>query len=288
MPQKVFWGYIMTNFLGIEYARGATATITNAGPALAPRAVQKLFPNTKWTIITAPHVSDSQCLADRFGDAHRVHHLTYNATPDEKHIMIGGDHSVNYGHFIALADMMPGQDLCLVYIDAHLDIHTPETSKIQATGSPHGTNVRALLGQGDDRWIKMQKKFPALRPENLFFLGTRSYEPAEMEFIKSKNIYFRTSDELRNESSCAKFITEIRDKIGDKPFVVSFDFDVIDPTFFPDVLVPETNGIDIATAKKLLTAFKDAYNFEFVEYAPSGNQECEKIAHEIISIAVNS
>lgn len=277
----------MTNFLGVEYARGATATITNAGPAMAPRTVQKMFPDSDWTIITAPHVSTNKCLSDRFGDAYNVHKITYNATPSDAHIMIGGDHSVNYGHFIALADAIPEQDLCLIYIDAHLDIHTPETSKIQATGSPHGTNVRALLGDGDPRWIKMQKKFPALCPENLFFLGTRSYEPAEIEFIQSKNIYYRTSDEINDATACAKYISEIRKRIGNRPFVISFDFDVIDPIYFPNVLVPEPSGITINTAKYLLHEFRDAYSTEFVEYAPNGDKRCAQIVHELISVIAN-
>ena len=102
--------------------------------------------------------------------------------------MIGGDHSVNYGHFCAISDHLDTDDLCLVYIDAHMDIHTPETSKAQASGAPHGTNVRALWGDGDARWMTIPRRRRVLKPENLFYIATRSFEPAEIEHVTENNI----------------------------------------------------------------------------------------------------
>ena len=153
----------MIKFLGVEYSRGATANIIDGGPALAPRAVQKMFPDDDWKIISADKISAEECAKDRFGDAFSVHKKIYKNTPREKHIFIGGDHSVNFSHFAAIADQYKHEDLCLIYFDAHFDIHTPESSKREATGSPHGTNVRHLLGEGDERWLSLQKKVPALK-----------------------------------------------------------------------------------------------------------------------------
>ena len=136
------------------------------------------------------------------------------ATPDEPHIMIGGDHSTNFGHFTALANNLPDEDLCLIYIDAHLDIHTPESSRAQASGAPHGTNVRALLGDGDARWLSLQTHRPALRPENIFYLGTRSFENAEIEFARSQNIYMRSPTDLQSPTDWARAAREIRQSIG--------------------------------------------------------------------------
>ena len=277
----------MTKFMGIEYARGATATIRNDGPAMAPRAVQQMFPGTDWIMISADNVPTETVAQDRFGDAFNIHRRVYAATPREKHIMIGGDHSVNFGHFAAIRDGFPDQDLCLIYIDAHLDIHTPESSRLQASGAPHGTNVRALLGDGDTRWLGLIQSKPALKPENLFYIGTRSFEPAEIEYARHKNIYIRTASELQNESTWAKTVNEIRTQIGTRPFVVSFDFDAIDPTLFPDVLVPESNGISLDAARYFVSQFRDAYNFEFVEYAPTGDKMSANIAHELISMVAN-
>lgn len=277
----------MIEFMGIEYARGATATIRNDGPAMAPRAVKKIFPNNDWTMIVADDVSPDIAAQDRFGDTFEIHKKTYSATPHGRHIMIGGDHSVNFGHFAALHDRIPGEDLCLVYIDAHLDIHTPESSRLQASGAPHGTNVRALLGDGDERWLGLIKNKPALKPQNLFYIGTRAFEPAEIEFARAQNIYIRGAATLQNESDWTTTVREIRRKIGTRPFIVSFDFDVIDPTVFRDVWVPEPNGISLDAAKYFVSEFSDADGFEFVEYAPSGDEKSAQIVHDLISMVAN-
>ena len=278
----------MTKFIGVEYARGATAKIINDGPALGPRAIKQMFPKADWTTVVADDVSPDVVALDRFGDAFEIHQKVYSATPHEKHIMIGGDHSVNFGHFAALRDQASAPELCLIYIDAPLDIHPPASSQLQASGAPHGTNVRALLGEGDTRWLELIKNKPALKPQNIFYIGTRSFEPAEIEFAHAQNIYIRSASELQNESDWIKTVREIRTQINTRPFVVSFDFDAIDPTLFPDVLVPEPNGISLDAARYFISQFRDAYGFEFVEYAPSGNTQSAQIAHELISIVGNA
>ena len=277
----------MTSFMGIEYARGATANITNAGPALGPHAIKQMFPDSDWITVVADNIEPDVAAQDRFGDAYDVHKKVYTATPHEKHIMIGGDHSVNFGHFAAIRNQTPNEDVCLVYIDAHLDIHTPESSRAQASGAPHGTNVRALLGDGDARWLELTNNKPVLKPQNVFYIATRAFEPAEIEYARAQNIYIRPAVELQNESDWEKTVREIRKQIGTRPFVVSFDFDAIDPTLFHDVLVPEPNGISLDAARYFVSQFRDANSFEFVEYAPTGDKQSMDIARELISIVTN-
>ena len=277
----------MIKFLGVEYSRGATAKIVNGGPALAPRAVQKMFPDADWTIIT-PDNPDVNHITDRFGDAFNVHKKIYANTPREKHIFIGGDHSVNFSHFAAIADQYECEDLCLIYFDAHLDIHTPESSKAEASGAPHGTNVRHLLGQGDSRWLSLQKKKPALGPENLFYFGTRSFEPSEIKYVKDNNIFYRVPQQLKNESDWQDAFAQVRKRIGNKKFVVSFDFDGIDAESFRDVWVPEPNGLSIDFAHAFVQEFRDAINFEFVEYAVSGDKQSENTVRELIEMVTKN
>ena len=259
----------MKSLFGIEYGRGATAQIVLDGPALAPAAVQKMYPDAKWTMVTADPYDADLWARDRFGENLLIQKKIYAATPDAPHVMIGGDHSVNFGHFAALADKLIPDDLCLIYIDAHLDAHTPESSRAQASGAPHGANVRALAGDGDERWLGLQTRVPALRPENMFYLASRSYEPAEIDFVHQNNIFMRTPLDL-------------------DPYVVSFDFDAIDPNTFASVLVPEPNGISLSAARQLTHAFApDAHSFEFVEYAPrDGDVQSADIVRELVGIAL--
>lgn len=278
----------MKPMMGIEYGRGATAAIVTQGPALAPGEVKQMFPNTNWTIVTADPYDAELCIKDRFGENFLIQKKIFAATPFEPHIMIGGDHSVNFGHFAALVDRLAKEDLCLIYIDAHLDIHTPESSKAEASGAPHGTNVRALLGEGDSRWLSLQKRHPALQPENLFYLGSRSYEPSEIKYVSNKNIYMRSAAELQTSDAWQHTADEVLRKIGNKPYVVSFDFDAIDPSLFKDVLVPEANGISLEAAEYFVRRFApNAHSFEFVEYSPTGDEQSTNIVKKLIGIVAN-
>ncbi len=278
---------MISQFFGIEYGRAACATPCEGGPALAPAAVRAMFPNTQWTMVTPPHVDIETCMADRFGENTPVQRAIYENTPTARHIMIGGDHSVNFGHFSALADRTPDTDLCMVYIDAHLDIHSPESSRAQASGAPHGCNVRGLMGDGDSRWLAIPKKIPSLKPKNMFYIGTRSFEPAEIEFVRDKNIFMRHADQLQTMSAVRDTVATVREKLAGRPFVLSFDFDGIDPKYFPDVLVPENNGLSVDAAMYMADAFKDAYGIEFVEYAPMGDAQSAAIVRDLIAIAMN-
>lgn len=277
----------MKSLFGVEYSRGATARIIDGGPLLAPMAVHKMFPDVPYTFVSSDPISHDECMRDRFGDCLHIQQKIFAATPHTPHVMIGGDHSVNFGHFAVMADRAPDQDLCLVYIDAHFDIHTPESSIAQASGAPHGTNVRALLGNGDARWLGLQARRPALRCENLFYIGSRSFEAAESEFVRENNIFVRTPDQLKTPNDWAKIVTEIQERIADRPYIVSFDFDAIDPKYFPDVLVPESNGITPDAARFFVQSFAPhAYGFEFVEYAPTGDTQSAAIAQALIQIAL--
>lgn len=278
---------MISHFMGIEYGHGACAIPRDGGPALAPAAVKNMFSGVKWTTITPLPVDIAACANDRFAENTPVQIDIYNNTPRERHIMIGGDHSVNFGHFAALADQIPESDLCMVYIDAHLDIHTPESSRAQASGAPHGCNVRALMGDGDARWMKIPHKKPLLRPENMFYLGTRSFEPAEIQFVQGQNIFMRHANELQNMGAVRDAVATVREKIAERPFVLSFDFDGIDPKYFADVWVPENNGLNIDAVTYMVDAFKDAYGIEFVEYAPNGDVESANIVRQLITIAMN-
>ena len=278
----------MIKFFGVEYSRGATANIVKGGPALAPRAVQKMFPDEDWNILTPQPVSDEVCLADRFGDTYEMHKQIYPNTPKEKHIFIGGDHSVNFSHFSAISDMYSNEDICLVYFDAHLDIHTPESSKREASGAPHGTNVRHLLGEGDERWLSLPKKKPVLKPENLFYFGSRSFEESEIQCVKDHNILYFSPEKLKTKQDWENAFALVRERIGNKKFVVSFDFDGIDEKYFKDVWVPETNGLSLDFAKAFISEFKDALNFEFVEWAVSGDTSVADTVRDLIGILVDS
>ena len=91
---------------------------------------------------------------------------------------------------------------------------------------------------------------------------------------------------MKTQSDIENAISEVRKKIGNRPYVVSFDFDAIDPKIFSEVLVPAPDGITFESAVNLIRGFHDASYFEFVEYAPSGDENCAQIVKQLISLAM--
>ncbi len=266
------------NFVGVSYGRGGQKKPIDFGCENGPIEIQKLYPNHNWDIISPTWKFDEEeCEKDRFTENFKIQKMIYDffENKDENfiknHIFLGGDHSVNFAHFKAIADKFASDDIALIYLDAHFDIHTPLSSKQEASGSPHGTNVRHLLGEGDERYINLGKIKHPLKKENLFYIGPRSYEPSEFEFVKCEHIFLSDKHEINNEEYLIETAKKIMEKIGNKKYVISIDFDILDPNEFCAVQVPEENGMKIEIFKKILPIFKgeNLISTELVEFAPS-------------------
>ena len=129
-------------------------------------------------------------------------------------------------------------------------------------------------------WMDKCVLFTPTKPTILFVYNF--LPSAEIEHIKQNNIHVSYASDIHNISDIENIIANIREKIGNRPYIVSFDFDAISPKYFSDVLVPETGGISVEMANRLIHLLHDAYSFEFVEYSPTGNKDCEKIVHDLI------
>src|SRR6266446_8110812 len=87
--------------------------------------------------------------------------------------VLGGDHTCAGGTWTGVARTLRG-DLGLVWVDAHMDSHTPGTSH---TGRLHGMPLAWLLGQDDDPLYGLASG--VLRPEHVCIVGVRSFEREE-------------------------------------------------------------------------------------------------------------
>jgi len=99
------------------------------------------------------------------------------ATP----LVLGGDHSCAMGTWRGVAEAAHGP-VGLLWIDAHLDAHTPETSH---TGRLHGMPLAALLGQGGDALCVERV---VLAPEHVCVIGVRSFEAEEAALLAALGV----------------------------------------------------------------------------------------------------
>ena len=183
-------------------------------------------------------------------------------------VVIGGDHSVAIGTWSGVA-RVAGEPVGLLWIDAHLDSHTPETSY---SGAIHGMPLACLLGRGDKRLLNIGLSGVQVSAGHTAVLGARSYEPEELDFLKASGVRIIDSVELA-QRGFADCLHEALAIVTAAPagFGVTLDLDAIDPLLAPGVGSPEPEGLsarDVLEAVSGIAGLPGFRALEIVEYNP--------------------
>ena len=130
-------------------------------------------------------------------------------------------------------------DLGLVWVDAHMDSHTPGTSH---TGRLHGMPLAWLLGQDDDPLYGLASG--VLDPRHVCLVGVRSYEPEESERLARLGVRVYLMEEVRQRGLRRALDEALRIASQDTAgFGISIDLDVVTPEDAPGVAVPAEGGL---------------------------------------------
>lgn len=185
-------------------------------------------------------------------------------------LVIGGDHSCAVGTWSGVAQALrPRGALGLIWVDAHLDAHTPQTSDTQA---PHGMPLAALLGHGSTRLTQLFGWTGKLAPHHVVVIGARSYEPAEAALLDRLGVRVIPMCEVDARGFGACF-DEARTLVSAATagWGVSFDVDALDPQDAPGTGTPVAAGIRLQDAVQALTDCAADPRFvalELAEYNP--------------------
>lgn len=190
-------------------------------------------------------------------------------------VSIGGDHSMAVGTWAAVAEHydVAGQ-LGLIWIDAHLDSNTPETSPSDAY---HGMPAAVLLGHGREEFKNVGYESPIIRPENICFIGIRSFEKGEESLLQDlgvKIFYMEEVEKLGMEEVMRQALAIAKN--GTKGFGVTIDLDAFDPDRAPGVGSPEEGGLlrgDSFAALKSIAHDESILGLEITEYNPYLGEE---------------
>lgn len=115
-------------------------------------------------------------------------------------LTLGGDHSIAFGTLTGVAkairERMGGREIATIYVDAHADINTPETSP---SGNMHGMPVAFASGiarrtTGPLSWIQSEH---LINPNRLAYIGLRDVDDTEWEFIRRHGIKVYGMPEVR-------------------------------------------------------------------------------------------
>ena len=158
-------------------------------------------------------------------------------------LVLGGDHSLSMGTVAAVArhHRERGESIGLIWVDAHADMNTPETSP---SGNIHGMSLAVLLGRGHPRLTGVGGGPAAVRPENTSILGARELDPGERALVKELGVRVFTMSEI-DERGIAVCMDEAlaRANDGTSGFHLSFDLDSLDPREAPGVGTPVQGGL---------------------------------------------
>ena len=188
-------------------------------------------------------------------------------------VVLGGDHSVAVGTWSGVARHV-GAPIGLLWIDAHLDSHTLETSY---SGAIHGMPLAFLLGRGDKRLLEIGLPGRQLEPANCVVFGARSFEPEEAAFLASMQVRVFGRAEIEQRGFQAAF-NEALAIVAGAPmgFGVSLDLDALDPATAPGVGSPEPHGLaarDVLNSLDQLAHGAGLRCLEIVEYNPDRDRQ---------------
>ncbi len=186
-------------------------------------------------------------------------------------LVLGGDHSIAMGTVSGVAAHLLEQKkkLGLLWIDAHADLNTPDTSP---SGNVHGMPLAVILGRGAPMLLDLLEAQPMVSVQNTAILGLRAVDPGEKERIKRLGVSVYSMQDLdeRGLSPCVREALETVSK-GTAGFHLSFDMDAVDPEVAPGVGTPVQGGLTYREAHltcELVAESERMLSMEVVEVNP--------------------
>src|SRR6185437_15700573 len=187
-------------------------------------------------------------------------------------VILGGDHSVAAGTVSGVAAFYRKrqQKIGLLWIDAHADFNTPETSP---SGNVHGMPLAALAGLGPASLAEILGFSPKVAPENIVLIGVRDIDATEKENIRRAGVtevYTMRDIDERGMRAVMEEALRAAGR-GTAGYHVSLDMDWIDPEDAPGVGTPVRGGATYREAHLAMEILADhgrMVSFEIVEVNP--------------------
>ena len=191
---------------------------------------------------------------------------------NRKALILGGDHSVCLGAVAGAAAAVRG-DLGLIYIDAHGDMNTEDTTP---TGNIHGMHLASLMGYGSRELAGVHGAGVKIKPDNLLHIGGSDFDDGEQQLIAREHLNMFTLLDLLTRSLGSLF--PMIDKLSRQTakIWVSLDLDAIDKTYAPGAGMPNAKGLsyrEIAAIAEYIGNRCQVVGVDIVEYNPLQDEQ---------------
>jgi arginase len=187
-------------------------------------------------------------------------------------LLLGGDHSIAVGSVSGVSEFYRrrGEKIGVIWIDAHSDINTPDTSP---SGNVHGMPLAALLGLGPEPLGNIFGYAPKITAENTVLIGVRDIDAGERDNIRRAGmgeVYTMRDIDERGMRTVMEEALRAAGR-GTAGYHVSLDMDWIDPEDAPGVGTPVRGGATYREAHLAMEILADhgrLLSFEIVEVNP--------------------
>lgn len=167
-------------------------------------------------------------------------------------LFLGGDHSISVGTVASVAGDEP---VGLIWVDAHGDFNTPETSP---SGNIHGMPLAALIGEGHASLVNVGRPGMKIHPDNVVMIGQRDLDPSEKKRIKASGITIFTMRDI-DEQGISSVLSKAMMKFAHlKRVHLTLDMDALDPVEAPGVGTPVPGGISYRESHLLMEILSDS------------------------------
>ena len=158
---------------------------------------------------------------------------------------LGGDCGIEVP-ILSYLSRLYGDRFGVVWIDAHADANTPQTSP---SGYFHGMPVRCLCGEGDEHLCATA--FAHLEPEAFVYFGTRDLDPGEQDWIATNGVPVA--------NTAIELVQQLRMR-GRSIVAIHLDLDVLDPAAFGHVSYPTPHGRSVGEIAAALQAISNGFS----------------------------
>jgi arginase len=186
-------------------------------------------------------------------------------------VVLGGDHSVAVGTVSGLAKhhRNRGEQMGLIWVDAHADMNTPGSSP---SGNVHGMPLACCIGHGPRELTHIFEFAPKVAPGNVAIVGLRDVDRTEAPNIRETGVRAYTMRAI-DERGLRAVMTEAIEIAcsGTAGFHLSFDMDAVDPDEAPGVGTPVRGGFTYREAHLAMEIVNDSgrmLGMEVVEVNP--------------------
>jgi arginase len=186
-------------------------------------------------------------------------------------LALGGDHSMAAGTVSGVAEYYrrQNQKIGLLWIDAHADINTPQSSP---SGNVHGMPLAAILGLGPPELANIFNFSPKVEAKNTVLVGVRDIDATEKQNVRRAGIQVFTMRDI-DERGMRTVMEEALRMAGQGTagYHVSVDMDWVDPEDAPGVGTPVRGGATYREAHLAMEIIADhgrMLSLEIVEVNP--------------------